>query len=967
MTGDGVRTPADARTGVGSRAELLARLADDPALATPRLARELKDRVQALAMTDARAARELAECAWLVSERAGDLESRAMAHRALALAALAAGRQRDVLGHYEEAERLHRELRDEVERARVLRSMIDPLMHLGRYDEALAAGEEARATFLAHGEPVLAAQVDANVGNVHHRLGRDAESLDAYGRALRAFREAGDRDAAAVVEFNRANVFAERSELAAARAGYRRALRHYRARGERLRESQCRYQLAYLAFLAGRYSEGLRELDRVRDLVRELGDERHAALCTLDEAELLLSLNAWEEARERAGQARQELEGLGLAQESVKAALWIGLGALHMKRWKEAEARLDEAEEGFRRDGNEVLAALTTLYRAELALRRGDPERALAAARTAIDAFEAHALSAKSAYARVVAGRALAAMGRHAFARGQALAALEILGRTPSPGVGWRAHALLAELAQNAGPRRRHLRSAIADADRLRARIVPDELQAAFARDKVALYESLAVTLLFGEDDRADAEAAFEVLESARARILGDRLTGIAEPGDDPDAERRHPTADRGLKRRIEELNHLHRRLNEIEREEASRAAADPIREEIARREAELATTHRKIQLDRGPRRGPSERREDLRDTLALLREVLAPGEALVSYAFLQGALHAFVVDRSGLKWVPSIAARGEVEEALDAWIFQAGKVALGAGYLEAHADALRTGALHALGRLHALVWAPVEAFLVDPAAVVVVPSGPLFYLPFHALWDGRRHLVERRAISTVPSARALIALDRRGGPRPARPRARPLVLGFEVAGLSGIGREIAAVRSHLGDPLVLTGEGATRAALRRHGAGAPVLHLAAHAEFRGDDPLLSSIELADGRLTFYDLFDLELDADLAVLSGCQTGRPGVLEGDELMGLARGFQYAGVRALVASLWPVEDTAAARFMDRFYARLGGGEPPREAVRGTMRELIGEGRPPHEWAAFYLSGRAPRESSAAGAGR
>jgi CHAT domain-containing protein len=84
-----------------------------------------------------------------------------------------------------------------------------------------------------------------------------------------------------------------------------------------------------------------------------------------------------------------------------------------------------------------------------------------------------------------------------------------------------------------------------------------------------------------------------------------------------------------------------------------------------------------------------------------------------------------------------------------------------------------------------------------------------------------------------------------------------------------------------------------------------------------------------------------------------------VLEGDELLGLARGFQYAGVRALVASLWPVEDRVAAGFMDRFYARLGAGEGVREALRGTMRERIGEGRPPHEWAAFTLSGRTPAD--------
>lgn len=134
-------------------------------------------------------------------------------------------------------------------------------------------------------------------------------------------------------------------------------------------------------------------------------------------------------------------------------------------------------------------------------------------------------------------------------------------------------------------------------------------------------------------------------------------------------------------------------------------------------------------------------------------------------------------------------------------------------------------------------------------------------------------------------------------------------------------------------------------------------MHIASHAAFRSDNPLLSAIELEDGRLTFYDLFDLRLDADLIVLSGCRTGHQRVLEGDELMGLARGFLYAGAGSLLASLWSVEDDATAAFMERFYRCLGGGDDgPRAALCACMRGSIAEGRQPHEWAAFYLTGRA-----------
>ena len=106
---------------------------------------------------------------------------------------------------------------------------------------------------------------------------------------------------------------------------------------------------------------------------------------------------------------------------------------------------------------------------------------------------------------------------------------------------------------------------------------------------------------------------------------------------------------------------------------------------------------------------------------------------------------------------------------------------------------------------------------------------------------------------------------------------------------------------------------------------------------------------------TLYDLHDLHLDSDLVVLSACQTGVSRIMEGDELMGLSRGFLGAGARSLLASLWPVGDVATARFMDRFYGWISDGDDPRTALRLAMLDLKSEGLQPHEWSAFTLTGR------------
>ena len=570
-------------------------------------------------------------------------------------------------------------------------------------------------------------------------------------------------------------------------------------------------------------------------------------------------------------------------------------------------------------------------------MRRASARAAVRLAFAAIRTFAGKGLAAKEAYARVVAGRALSKLGRRAFAERQAERALERLAPLPSSETRWRAQALLADLAVEPEERHRRLEAAIAEADRLRGQIVPDELQAAFQRDKAALYERLAKSFL----DRGALEAAFEVLESARSRVLTERLGAGSGEGDQPGADSAEVRAT------LDALNLLYRRLNEAERDDAPRATIDPVRREIARREAELAVRHRSLQLDRAksPGAAPAE-------SLAALRGLLAPREAAVSYAFLEDRLHACAVDARGLRWTGPIATREEIDAALRAWVFQAGKTALGEAYLSAHREALREGANRALGQLHDLVWSPVLAILEDPDRVLVLPSGPLFYVPFHALWDGHAYLIERCRLATAPSARVVVAMER--GAR-AGGGNHDVVLGYQVPGLPAIAREVAAVEAALPDATVLVGPAATREALRRAGGGARILHLAAHAEFRADNPLLSSIELADGRLTFYDLFDLRLDADLVVLSGCETGSSQVLEGDELMGLARGFQYAGARALIASLWPVADAATADFMARFYGHLAADPDARVALAAAMREEIAGGKLPQEWAPFYLIGR------------
>ncbi|HYH44107.1 MAG TPA: CHAT domain-containing protein, partial [Thermoanaerobaculia bacterium] len=143
-------------------------------------------------------------------------------------------------------------------------------------------------------------------------------------------------------------------------------------------------------------------------------------------------------------------------------------------------------------------------------------------------------------------------------------------------------------------------------------------------------------------------------------------------------------------------------------------------------------------------------------------------------------------------------------------------------------------------------------------------------------------------------------------------------------------------------------------------------LHFATHGLLDSDHPELSMLALSprdakgqplDAFLSLQDLYSLRLQADLVVLSGCETGLGRELRGEGLIGLTHGFLHAGASQVVASLWPVRDRAAAELMQRFYrSMLRDGLRPTAALRAAQIEIWENRtwRDPYFWAAFVAQG-------------
>jgi CHAT domain-containing protein len=142
------------------------------------------------------------------------------------------------------------------------------------------------------------------------------------------------------------------------------------------------------------------------------------------------------------------------------------------------------------------------------------------------------------------------------------------------------------------------------------------------------------------------------------------------------------------------------------------------------------------------------------------------------------------------------------------------------------------------------------------------------------------------------------------------------------------------------------------------------IVHFATHGFLNSEHPELSGVVFSlvdeqgqpqDGFLRLHEVYNLKLNADLVVLSACRTALGKDVKGEGLIGLTRGFMYAGAASVVASLWKVEDKATAKLMRRFYQKmLVEGRRPAAALRAAQVAMWQEKKAPYYWAAFVLQG-------------
>lgn len=871
-------------------------------------------------------------------------------------------------------------INDEVGWARTRIGRVSACLRLNRTTEALRDAAAAHEIFTRHGKYLRAGQIDVNAAIVYYELGQYDQALRLFDRAIETYLLLGEG-----VDLNVARARGNKALTLAAQGRFREAVAlHEQARAtfatygepEEISVAREEMNIADIYATQGHYSQALLLYNRSRDLFQKHRVFFAAAEVAQQICFCLVRLNRAGEAYELAAETADFFrtspgQRHNLARSLMHQAAAATLEGDHANAYERLREASDLLEEG----GLVRLAALARLRRAELYFADGQLEASQREVDHVADMFAEqedlpHLARATLLQARIAEERedieTASYLCDHALdvAQGQGLLDLkyrcyELLGR-------------VAERKEDVDAALAYYEQAIAGIDELQSRLVMDE-RTSFLTDKGEVYQRAMLLAL----KRGNKDQALIYVEKSKSRVLGDYLRNnidIRLHMEDPASE--------GLLEDLGKLREEQAWFSAIVYETESQAnlsdtavmrlrAVKPeqARQEMQKRERHIEQLLEKMQLFSAGKQVARPHTDWTNRIVTSLWPGLDRHTVMLEYYFANQDLYIFTLTRGGIdvRVVPQVLPRlGRLFSLWRANLELTAQVAGGVDRAEALQGLLANG-LGLLQKLYALLLRPVADLFTFCEHLIIVPYGMLHYLPFHCLYDGKEFVVERTDVSYLPAASLMDICRQRGQRLRARdiPLAQSLVMGLSDNGrLVNAVREAEVVARQLQASCMLN-ERATASLLWGAGPRSPIVHIAAHGLFRLDAPNFSYIQLSDRKVSTIEVFNLDLSScSLVTLSACETGR-GVVGGvDEVIGLGRGFLYAGAASLLPTLWKVDDACSAELMAMFYSALLNGYTKAEALAGAQRAFLEQARAgwnsylthPYFWAAFQLIGDA-----------
>jgi CHAT domain-containing protein len=482
------------------------------------------------------------------------------------------------------------------------------------------------------------------------------------------------------------------------------------------------------------------------------------------------------------------------------------------------------------------------------------------------------------------------------------------------------------------------------------------------------------VDMLIASNKKDSDEQALGIAESAKARVLLDVFSAgridLAKVMSDREKEE-----EKKLNRQIVDLN------NEIAQQNG-KGASDTVALKSLDEQLRSARIQYETFQDSLYAVHPELRTSRQKTTPAKLTDInsfLNPTTAFLEYVVTDSRTYLLVLTESQVSGTPSLRAY---------------PIAIGSNDItnrtRAFRDAITTQSAFAddARELYDLLLKPAERQLNGKSSLCIVPDGILWDLPFQALEPKDGHyLLEDYAISYAPSLSVLKQMSvRKNSERPASSllafgnpamsneiaaNIKTTFRGENLGPLPEAEIEVGALKDIWGSPFtrVLVGSNARKSVFRHEASKYSIIHLATHGILDDTSPMYSRLVMAraendptdDGLLEAREIMQLDLNADLVVLSACQTARGRIGAGEGMIGMSWAFFVAGVPSMVASQWKVNSAATAKLMVDFHKRLKAQSPQSQSKAAALQQaslnLMKDQRyrHPYFWAGFILMGK------------
>ncbi|HEX4950981.1 MAG TPA: CHAT domain-containing tetratricopeptide repeat protein [Blastocatellia bacterium] len=909
---------------------------------------------------------------------AGDKRNQAETHNSLGAVYFYTNQQENSFAQVEQAATLYRELNDK-------RGEAESLGNLGSLYHQAGQSRKGLAYFL-QSLPVLQAEKDqrneartlSNIASIYDDLGEPQPAMEHYQRALALRRQLNDRRGIATTLHNLATVYKGLGEAQKALDAELEALSIVGESGEK-------FFLAAIRNTMGTLYEDLGQADKAID---SYGQALQLARDADNKASIAATLANIGGYHARQGDASKGLEYQTQALQLMREVKDLKGEALTLVKLGESYALLNDK------------AKALEYYNLALPLCRQIENRN----------WEAHVLE--------LIGKTQVASGKHQQALeyySQALQLTRAISQRTGEASTLYAMAVAERQLGKLSEAQTRLEAALNLLESLRNKVTREDLRASFWASKQDVYE-FYIDLLMARH-RTEPSRGFDVLalkakERARTRSLLDLLneaTANIRQGIDPQllAKERQLQASINAKE-TKRLQLLALKKSEKQGAELTKELA-VLLEEYQQLQATIrARSPQYAALMQAPN-------IELKD----IQQALDADTVLLEYFLNKDRSYVWAITATNVTSVelpPSKTIEALVQQAYAALTYrnqpdleQTRSGRRGLSELarlrerERQSDGEFEKAATALSRM---ILNPV-ANQLDKKRLLIVADGALQYLPFNALPEpknsGFTPLIAGHEVVSLPSFSSLLSLRRTRAARQApaglvavvadpvfstndprvggalamnTQRATPSAILNRAATETGARFErlphtkleaeaIERLGNSKGKTLLAMGFAASRDTIEQTDLSQfRIVHFATHGLLNSQHPELSGLvfsllnergQAREGFLRLHDVFNLKLNADLVVLSGCQTAMGKEVRGEGLIGLTRGFLYAGSSRVMASLWSVQDKATADLMKRFYARLlGEGVSASEALRLAQLEMWKEQRAPYYWAAFTLQG-------------